>query len=247
MIWLATKTVSALLLPPLSLLLLGFAGLATLEKRPRLGKGLILASLALLYGLSTPIVGDSALKLIEPARTPVPAAGAGAIVVLGAGTYFSAPEYGSDTVAGQALERLRYAAELHRKTGTPILVSGGHPGGDYAPEAVSMKSVLEYDFHVPVAWTESKSRDTLENARYSFKILDQAGIHTVYLVTSAWHMRRAAMAFRSAGFTVIPAPTAFVTRDRLTILDFLPSTLGLLKSRVFFHEVLGILWYRLQS
>ena len=37
-------------------------------------------------------------------------------------------------------------------------------------------------------------------------ILQEAGIQRVYLVTHAWHMRRALLAFHRFGITATPAP-----------------------------------------
>lgn len=245
--WFATQFISAFLLPPLNLILLGTAGLLLLRSRPRLGKGLIAAALALLYLLSTTVVADALLGALEtrPALPEVPHDKAGAIVVLGAGTYFNAPEYGGDTVKPLGLERLRYAARLHRATGIPILVSGGHPAGGTA-EGLLMKAALENDFRVPVRWTETASRNTYENARFAYRILKRAGITRIYLVTQAWHMPRAARAFEKAGFDVIPAPTGFTTRNRTTPLDFLPRADNLLKSYYAMHEGIGLVWYALK-
>ena len=60
-------------------------------------------------------------------------------------------------------------------------------------------------------------------------------------------MRRARIAFEHAGFTVIPAPTAFATRFRLTVIDFLPDARALHDSAVFFREGVGIGWYYLRA
>ena len=95
---------------------------------------------------------------------------ADAIIILGAETYFNAPEYGGDTVNQFALERLRYGAHLFQRTGKPVLVSGGNPAGGDA-EGKLMREVLMQDFSVPVRWAEVRSENTLENARLSFDIL----------------------------------------------------------------------------
>ena len=108
-----------------------------------------------------------------------------------------------------------------------------------------MQTVLERDFQVPVQWLEDRSHTTLENARLSHAILSAAGIRRIYLVTQAWHMPRAELAFERAGFEVIPAPTGYATRFRVTVLDFVPDARALRDSSVFFHELLGIGWYRL--
>lgn len=99
---------------------------------------------------------------------------------------------------------------------------------------------------MPVRWTEDASDNTLENARYSFRTLQQDGIGKVYLVTHAWHMPRAADAFRRAGFEVVEAPTAFTTRYRTDLLAFLPRAEAAKNSRIFVHELIGSLWYRLK-
>lgn len=246
--WLSTKFFSAFLLPPLNLLLLGIAGLFLLKLRPRLGKLLLGSTLALLYLLSTPYFAARALKLIEPTamQEPIPQDKAQAIVVLGAGTYFQAPDYGSDTVNRLGLERLRYAARLYSATATPILVSGGKPQEGTTSEAAQMKSVLLNDFKVPVTWEEPASHTTFESAMASRSTLKTAGINRIYLVTHAWHMRRAVLAFEAAGFAVIPAPTGFTTLPPDSPDLYLPNPQGLLESYLFMHEVCGWLWYKLK-
>jgi uncharacterized SAM-binding protein YcdF (DUF218 family) len=46
--------------------------------------------------------------------------------------------------------------------------------------------VLQDDFQVPVRWEEGRSADTWQNAEFSARILHQAGISRVYLVTHSW-------------------------------------------------------------
>jgi uncharacterized SAM-binding protein YcdF (DUF218 family) len=249
MSWFITNLISAFLLPPLNLLLLGAAGILLWHKRPPLARALVAFSLALLWLCSTPYFAEGALHLLEgkPHAANPNIQSADAIVVLGAGTYFHAPEYEGDTVSEAALMRLRYAAKLYRETGKPILVTGGRPLGNRLPEAEQMKSVLENEFRVPVRWTEDDANNTLENALYSYALLQKSGIKRIYLVTHAWHMPRAAMVFRQVGFEVVPAPTAWTTRYKLDPLAFVPRAEALRDSRIFMHELIGLLWYRLKS
>lgn len=249
MSWFVTNLISAFLLPPLNLLLLGAAGTLLWHKRPRIARALVTASLALLWLCSTPYFAEGALHLLEgPPHAVNPGAQpADAIVVLGGGTYFHAPEYAGDTVDEASLVRLRYAAKLQRETGKPILVTGGKPLGNNLPEAQQMKTVLENEFKVPVRWTEDASANTLENALYSYALLQKAGIKRIYLVTHAWHMPRAAFVFRQVGFKVVPTPTAWTTRYKTGLLDFIPRAEALRDSSIFMHEVIGLLWYRLKS
>ena len=247
MSWFATNLVSAFLLPPFNLILLGAAGTLLLEHRPRLGKILLIVALALLYLLSIPIVADALLQQLEtpPVVKNFLDNEAQAIVVLGGGTYYRAPEYGADTVGRYTLERIRYAAKLHRATGRPLLVTGGAPLGNDSSEASEMKAVLEKEFQVPVKWIEQASRNTRENARNSFKILKPSGVRRIVLVTHAWHLPRAAKEFERAGFDVLPGATAYTTRYKTDLLAFIPNAGALLKSSLFFHEVIGMVWYGL--
>ncbi len=244
-----TNQISTFLLPPLFLLLLGMVGLFLWHKRPPIARGLVTASLGLLWLLSMPIVSDSLMQWLEgaPAALDLKANPADVIVVLGGGSYLNAPEYGADTVSEFSLVRLRYAAKLQHETGKPVLVTGGKPQHSALSEAEQMKVVLENEFHVPVKWVEGNSNNTLENARLSWQILAPAGIRRIYLVTHAWHMQRAVMAFRAAGFDVVPAPTNYTRRSPGGLLDFLPSAGALKDSEHFMHEVIGMLWYRLKS
>jgi uncharacterized SAM-binding protein YcdF (DUF218 family) len=245
--WLITNAIVAFLVPPGSLLLLAVIGGIMALRRPRLGRSLVALSLIALYLLSTPFLAVELRKTLEAApRDPLADRNGQAIVVLGGSTYFSAPEYGRDTVSSPTLERLRYAAHLQRALGKPVLVTSGAPLGNPIAEAELMKEVLETDFRVPVQWVERASNNTLENAQLSYRLLNAVGVTRVYLVTHAWHMPRARLAFERAGFSVIPAPTGYSTRYEMTALDFLPSANALLSTSRFFHEAIGLGWYHLR-
>lgn len=249
MSWFFNNLISAFLLPPLNLLLVAALGLWLWHKRPLIARLLLTVSVSLLWLLSTPYFAEALLHGLEgePYVNDTKKPQADAIVVLGGGTYFHAPEYGGDTVGKETLERLRYAAKLYRETWKPILVTGGTPLDNKLAEAEQMKHVLEHEFNVPVQWTEGASDNTLENARLSRQVLQKAGIARIYLVTHAWHMPRAVRAFQAEGFQVVPAPTAYTTRYQTDLLAFVPNAYALRDSRVFMHELLGMLWYQLKS
>lgn len=249
MSWLITNFIAAFLLPPLNLLLLAIAGLWLWQKRPRIARTLLVTSFSFLWLLSTPFFSMAMLHTLEGTPQPLNTNQdrAEAIVVLGGGTYFSAPEYGGDTVSEAGLSRLRYAAKLRRETGKPILVSGGTPRGNRISEGQQMKQVLEQDFKTPVQWLEDHSDNTRQSAQLSYAQLNPAGIKHIYLVTHAWHMPRSVAAFERAGFEVIPAPTRYSTHFQTSLLSFLPDADALRDSRIFMHEMIGMLWYRLKS
>jgi uncharacterized SAM-binding protein YcdF (DUF218 family) len=246
--WVITNAVAVWLVPPGCLLLLATWGLLRMRDHPRSGKTLMAMALLGLWAFSTPWMARTLLGILEYPSTDLQRAPmAQAIVVLGGGKYHAAPEYGADTVGSGTLVRVRYAAHLHRLTGKPILVSGGSPEGSSISEAQAMKSTLENEFKIPVAWMENTSTTTLENARASFNILKAQDITRILLVTHAWHMPRSQRVFAEAGFNVVPAPTAYATQFKFTLLDCLPRADALHQSSVFFHEVIGLVWYRLKS
>lgn len=249
MSWLITNLVSAVLLPPLNLLIVTGLGLWLWHKRPAVARVLIFTAFATLWALSTPYVSDALMHQLEGAPSAIDThqQPADAIVVLGGGSNFYATEYAGDTVNKETLERLRFAAKLQRETDKPILVSGGKPRGNTHAEGAQMRQVLEQEFHVPVRWVESESDNTLENARFSRALLKEAGITRIYLVTHAWHMPRAAHAFQHAGFDVVRSPTAYTTRYNTTALTFVPSAVALFDSYWYMHEMIGLLWYQLKS
>jgi len=250
MSWFITNLLAAFLLPPLSLLLLLALGIWLLFRRNKFAKLVIVSAFLLLWLCATPYCAEGLLHQLE-ARTralQAPHQTADAIIVLGGGTYFHAPEYGNqDTVSDGTLLRLRYAAKLQRETGKPVLVTGGRPLGNAVSEAQQMRASLEQDFKTTVRWVEDASDNTFENARYSFDTLQKAGITKIYLVTHAWHMPRAAQAFRRAGFEVIEAPTAFTTRYQTDLLAFIPRAEAVRDSKIFVHEAIGLAWYQLKS
>jgi uncharacterized SAM-binding protein YcdF (DUF218 family) len=249
MSWFSSNLISTFLLPPLNLLLLLALAIGLLERQPKLAHLLFGCSFGLLWLFSTPYFADAALHALE-SNTAVlnnHAPKAEAIVILGGSSYFHPPEYANqDTVNDTTLVRLRYGARLYRKNHLPILVSGGKPLNSSLAEATEMKTVLEQDFQVPVRWTEEESKNTFENARYSFQLLQKFGIKKIYLVTHASHIVRASRAFRQAGFEVIEAPTAFTTRHQTDLLTFMPTSKALDNSRIFFHELMGLVWYWLK-
>jgi uncharacterized SAM-binding protein YcdF (DUF218 family) len=130
-----------------------------------------------------------------------------AIVVLGAGHHDGAAEYGTSTPTDEGLVRLHYAASLHRRTGLPIMLTGGPMNLRGTIHSKVLATSLERVFGLQAAWLEEKSITTWENALYAAEILLPAGVTDIALVTHSYHMPRAVKLFELAGFNVTPAPT----------------------------------------
>lgn len=248
--WFFTNLLAAFLLPPLSLVLLGCLGWWLARRFRFAGNTIIITSIALLLALSTGAGSRLLVAPLENRSLPVPnpkMVDAKAIVILGGGRSFAAPEDDNrDQPSAQTLARLRHGARLYRMTGLPILVSGGAPDRGGESEAAVMVRALREDFHIPVRWIEGTSENTAQNATHAATILREAGIDRVLLVTDAMHMSRAMQIFSKTSLMVVPAATDFRSRKPLSVADFIPSAGGLQTSHYALHEWIGLVWYRLR-
>ncbi len=142
-----------------------------------------------------------------------------------------------------ALDRLRHGIELSRKTGIPLLVSGGKGWGADASsenEAEISTRVAREAFQFVIKWTESDSRDTQDNAANTKQLLSKQGIGKIALVTQAWHMPRSMNEFQKAGFEVIPAAMGYVDDKKVEPLSLLPSGGALNGTILTFREVAAL-------
>jgi uncharacterized SAM-binding protein YcdF (DUF218 family) len=238
----------ALIVPPINLLSLSIAGLALSQRWRRAGRMLMTVGLGGLFVLALPLTGESLIASLErnlPLRTPT-VDPPGAIVILSAEVRRSAgrnPDIGPGPLT---LERERAGAALYRRIDLPILVTGGSLRRGEAPVARVMAQSLAEDFRVPVRWIEPEARDTWESAEDSAAILKANGIRSIYLVTHAWHMRRAIIGFEHFGISVIAAPVRIDRPPMLRLSEFIPSAGGWMMSYYALHEWIGYAYYALR-
>ncbi len=110
-----------------------------------------------------------------------------------------------------------------------------------------MARILEGEFGVKVRWVEDRAGTTWANARFSADMLRADGIDTVFVVTHAWHMRRALLAFRRFGLTAVPAPTHLIQPFSPGPAWFVPEASGWASSAFALHEWLGLAWYSIRG
>ncbi|MFG6177809.1 YdcF family protein [Halomonas sp. THAF12] len=249
----------SLLLPPLLNAWLILVGGLLWMRLHLIGGLLVVLGLGGLVLLATPTISHDLRVGLEPPpltvdsglEGPRPEASRGnaprlsdaqVIVILGGGRDVGAPEFGwSDAPSNASWRRLAYGAYLQRRSGLPILVSGGRIHADeHGSEAGLMAAALRDVFDVPVRWTEDRSTDTAENARYSAEILAAEGIERVALVSQAWHLARASADFERVGLTVTPAPTGFASPPPNGFAAWRPSAYHLHQSSRALHEWLGL-------
>ena len=245
---------TALLLPPVPLLLLMLIGARLILPRRGLGWLVIVTSVALLWVTNCtgtaqllsqfalrpppPLSSDRIKELKAEAKGPV------AILVLGGGLEPFAPEYGVSNLNSRSLERLRYGMWLSRETGLPVGFSGGvgWGQGDGTPEARIASQIAANDFGRPLKWIEENSRDTRENAARSVPLLRKAGIKHIVLVTHGWHMPRSMAAFEVAAggdMRIEAAPMGLAQRTDLPVLEWIPTSDGTTRVRTVLRELIG--------
>lgn len=252
------RLLELLLLPPTSLYLGAALGLCIsyLAKRRaqpsralrRIGVLLTSLSALALVTLSIPQVAYWLLDSLQTAPAISPTATsieAEAIVVLSGDIDCDPPEYGPDQPGFISLQRCRYAAQLSRRTGVPILISGGVLRPDRRSAAEVLRDFVQDELQVPVRWIENRSLNTRENARFSAEVLRKDGITRVAVVTHAWHMPRAIEVCEAEGLSVLPAPTMAATPPANLRDAIMPRSRSFRDSSWAIHEWVGRLWYRL--
>jgi uncharacterized SAM-binding protein YcdF (DUF218 family) len=245
-----SAVITALLLSPVVFVLaLAAAVVLTVLQRRRASIWLLSVTLVVLLAFSTGPVRSLLMRPLEYRYPPFPVAppSVGAVVVLGGGVIDGAPdEGGSAALSEEATKRVVYGLRLYRSLGVPIVVSGGRVWNRAGESEADTAATLLARLGVPegIVIREGKSRTTWENARNVAQVLARRGIVRVALVTSAYHMPRAMLAFTRAGVTCVAAPTDY--RPLLRSADFLPNFTALGASFTALREYAGIIQYRLR-
>lgn len=167
-----------------------------------------------------------------------------AIVVLGGGSIGGVQDFdGVGQVPGGSANRLLAGVRLHKAIKKPIILSGGtvfaHTGCEADIEHRVLKACGIKEKYI---FKEAKSRNTVENARFTHKLCNEKGFKRVLLVTSAFHMPRSVEIFKREGMDVIPYPTDYRT-DKETVYDifaFVPSAYNMDNVTLALKEYLGI-------
>lgn len=203
--------------------------------------------LIVIYAFSIRPVSDRIIKPLEnryeqPALTVL--RDAKAIIVLGGGSYGGIKDFdGEGQITADAANRLFMALRLHKALRLPIVFSGGLVFTHSANEADAGYRLLKAcKVDEKYLIKESKSRNTVENARFTRQLCEQNGFNRVILVTSAYHLPRSVLLFEREGVNAIPYPTDYKT-SKDTMLDafaFVPNIYDLRNTAIAFKEYLGI-------
>jgi len=254
------KIISNFLFPlPLSLLI-SLSGLYLLwfTTRQKTGKIVVSAGFIILTMFSYSVIGDKLLKPLEREYNSFETKSSSGlekevestikfVVVLGGG-HSSDPELPLLSQIGRSsLVRLIEGIRIYRKyPGAKLLLSGGSVF-DPVPEAeVLARVAIETGVPEKDIILESKSKDTIDEARFIKPIV---GNEPFVLVTTASHIPRSMAMFKKLGMNPIPSPIDHRVSEEqgLSPHSFFPSTGSLGKSEIAIHEYLGLTWAKLRG
>jgi len=166
------------------------------------------------------------------------------IHVLGSGHNVDPEQPLSSQISGSGIKRDIEGIIIHSKIKDSLLIFTGYGGSTHIPTGV-MNAELAFALGVKNenVLVNGLPKDTKEEALYTKSIV---GEESFILVTSASHMPRAMMLFKSLGMHPIAAPTNFAKNDFDGYLKGL-SLSAFHTSQVAIHEYLGILWAMLRG
>ena len=237
-VYILSKIFTYLFLPPgLFVILLFFA--AVFAKRFRL---LFLFGAIFLWAISTAVVKDALLFPIEKVKSNANFSPS-AVVVLSGGSYRN------DVIrtTPDAFKRLMYGYILACRYKLPLVLSGGGIKTNDTDNMIKDLEMIESVSNCkPKILMEKGSLNTYQNGKFTSNLFDKMNIpKRIYLVSSAYHIKRAYMIFKHFGFEVMPKPVGFGIEDRYTLFDFLPQMKNLYYSYKAIHEYVGILSLKL--
>ena len=234
MIYIISKLFTYLFLPPgIFILILILAGIFAKKL-----KWLFFISALVLYLISNKFIANLLLYPLENIKykdniSPK------AVVVLGGGVnpkdiLKASPD---------AFKREIYGLLLAKKYNLPFIFTGG---GIKINEAANIKkdvNLITKTCGCKIkSYYENKSLDTYENAKYTAKLFKKLHLKKeIFLVTSAYHMKRAIKLFKYFGFKIIPKPVGFFYNPIYTFWDIFPNEGSFHKSYKAIDEYFGLL------
>lgn len=235
-------------------------GLWFMARRPdsRWGRRLVAAALLTLLTLSQPILSRWLLKPLESGYPPIPEIAANQalpaplaacryIVVLGGGNADTPGMAAIDRLSTSALGRITEAVRLARLLpAAQLILSGPSEDGGKPHAEVLRAAAISLGIDPARIRLIVTAHDTDDEAVTVKSIVGDAPIA---LVTSAWHMPRAAGLFLKQQVRIIPCPTDYLAKApaHFDWHDLAWDAESFQRSTFAIHEYLGLLWTRLRN
>jgi uncharacterized SAM-binding protein YcdF (DUF218 family) len=234
-----------LLLAPITWVLLLAAGSVLLRRRT-VATWLAGAAAAVLWIFSAEPVANELTRLAEAGvrSTQRPGVVYDAAIVLGGGIDPSASKGSGETELNAAGDRILagYALLLSGQARNVLLSAGGPDASEPVEADWGAATYRRLGIPADRVVVERESRNTLENAQRSARIVRERGWRSLLLVTSAMHMPRAAATFRKAGLEVdlLPVDRRYGPKSG----NWMPRVESLERSTGALRELAGRLVYR---
>ena len=228
----------------LALILLAYA-LASKKRWP------IVVAITMLYVASVPVTGSWLVHWLETRYAmlaPSDLNESDAVVVLSG---FVGPPVAAGYVPNllDASERLEAGITIWQQNKAKLLVfTGGQlpwikqseVEGEQAKRIAVARGIPEDRIVVT-----QKVGNTADESQAIAQLVRERKWNGIILVTTGWHMPRAARLFRKAGVNFVPFPVDYRVDPNvpLTLLDFLPCASALSETECVFHELYGLAFY----
>ena len=142
-----------------------------------------------------------------------------------------------------AFKREVYGLLLAKKYNLPFIFTGG---GIKIKEANFIKDDVNLFKKIcncnVKTYYENKSLNTYQNAKFTAKLFKKLNLKKeIFLVTSAYHMKRAIILFKKFNFKIIPKPIGFLYNPNYNYLDIFPNEGNFHKSYKAIHEYFGLI------
>jgi len=198
--------------------------------------------------ISTEFVANKLLEPLEKDYSKSSTIKAQAVVVLGGGYIKNSPNL---QLESDSYKRFIYAIMLAKKYKLPIIFDGSKE------EAISIKNSVDelnkfLKINLPISkdkkyrkefiiYIQNSALTTIDNAKnvqkfFYFNIIKNPKF---YLVTSAYHMKRAVKEFKREKLNPTPKATDFKVSDDFNLIYFMPTAKGLNKTFLALHEYLA--------
>lgn len=121
-----------------------------------------------------------------------------------------------------------------------IVISGGDPNEIGRSEANVYKEILiQLNINLNDILVEEKSDNTFQNAKLTNELLKKYSFDKLYLVTSAFHLKRSELYFSHFGLNTIAYPADYL----IAPLSIIPKSYNFMLTDLAIHEYLGFLRY----
>ena len=236
------KLIEALLLP------IGISGILVVTGIAFRRRWMAATGVVALYLFSTPFMGRLMMQSLERVYAPKTiheSPDADAIVVLSGGVVRGVTAPGVQW--GETANRYFTGFDLFMAGKAKLIVFSAaatqDPAGD-SQGAILRQTAIGHGVAPDRIVLTSRVLTTEDEARAVSEI---PGVHSVLLVTSAFHMPRAVMLFRAQGLNVTPFPTdeRVMGKRVLSLSAIIPASASLQLSEAAIREYYGLAVYRL--